>query len=136
MSTFGKSRGGGRRAAARSSAPLIAVLTTVSESFSALIVDISTTGVRLRSSHLPQMSQEVMILFEEARVFGSVAWSENGECGVEFDAPLSHEDEKRLKLLVSAARDLPPEMTAAFDSWVLGCGRQGAGACVRGSSMR
>ena len=123
MSTFGKSRGGGRRAAPRSLAPLIAVLTTVSESFSALIVDISTTGVRLRSSHLPQMDQEVMILVDEAKAFGVVAWSENGECGVEFDTPLSLQDEQRLKLLVHAARGLPPEMTAAFDSWVIGCGR-------------
>ena len=123
MSTFGKSGGGGRRAAHRSSAPLIAVCTTVSSSHSALVVDVSSTGARLRTSNLPDIGQELVVAVEDVRAFGTVAWSEHGECGVEFDPPLTFEEERLLKLRVSAARGLPPEVTAAFDSWVAGCGR-------------
>lgn len=123
MSTFGKSRGGGRRAAPRATAPLIAVLTTVCGSRSASIADVSSTGVRLRSPHLPETGQELLVAIEEVQAFGTVAWSEHGECGVEFDTPLSLEDEQRLRSRVSAARSLPPEVKAAFDTWVIGCGR-------------
>ena len=123
MSVFGKCGGGGRRAAQRSSAPLIAVFTTLSESHSALVVDVSSTGARLRASHLPPMGQALMLTIEDVRAFGTVACSEHGECGIAFDPPLTLEEEQHLRWRVSTTRGLPPDVKAAFDSWVTGCGR-------------
>ena len=64
-----------------------------------------------------------MVAIEDVQAFGTVAWSKHEECGVEFDPPLSLQDEQLLKRRVSAARGLPPEVKVAFDSWVAGCGR-------------
>ena len=123
MNAFGKCHGGGRRGAQRATAPLIAVFTTLAESHSALVVDVSSTGVRLRGDRLPKMGEGIVVTIEKVRAFGTVAWSDHGECGVEFDPPLSPNDEQTLKRLVSTTRTLPPDVKAAFDSWVLGCGR-------------
>ena len=123
MTMFGKCGGGGRRSVARSSAPLVAIFTTLSGSRSAIVVDVSSTGVRLRTPHLPPMGEDLVITIEDVRAFGTVAWSEHGECGIAFDPALSFEEEQVLKLRVSTARGLPPEVKAAFDSWVVGCGR-------------
>lgn len=123
MSIFGKSFGGGRRAAPRTDAPLIAVITTLTESHSVLVVDVSATGVRLSGTELPKMGTDLVVTIAEVRAFGTVAWSEHGECGMTFDVPLSNADVERLKLRVSTARGLPPEIKAAFDNWVIGCGR-------------
>ena len=123
MSAFGKCEGGGRRAAQRSNAPLLALITTLDGSHSALVVDVSSTGVRLRGPGLPRMGTDLNIGIEEVRAFGSVVWSEHDECGIAFDQPLSAKDEQLLKHRVSTTRGLPPEVKAAFDTWVLGCGR-------------
>lgn len=123
MATFGKCHGGGRRAAHRSAAPLIAVLTTLSSSHSAVVVDISSTGARLRTSNLPECGRELMIGIEDVRAFGRVAWAEHDECGIEFDCPLSLEEEQLLRSRVATVRGLPAEMRTAFESWVAGSGR-------------
>jgi len=122
MNLFGKCGGGGRRSASRSTAPLIAIFTTLTGSQSALVVDVSSTGVRLRTPNLPKMGEDLLVAIEDVRAFGTVAWSEHGECGIAFDPALPFEDEQQLQSRASAARGLP-EVKAAFDSWVVGCGR-------------
>lgn len=118
MSTFGKCFGGGRRAAHRTTAPLLAIFTTLSKSHSAQVVDVSSSGVRLRGDELPKMGEDLVMSIEDVRAFGTVAWSDHGECGVELDPPLSADDEQALKTLVTTTRSLPPDVQGAFDSWV------------------
>lgn len=88
MSTFGKCQGGGRRTAKRSKVPLIAVVMTLTESRSAVVVDISATGARLRAKDLPQEGCELFLTLEGVVVFGTVAWSRRSECGIAFDGKL------------------------------------------------
>jgi PilZ domain len=88
MQKFGKKEGGGRRRAAREEAPLTAVITTLTCSHSALVVDVSCTGARLRGDELPSKGQEMILSVEKLRTFGIVVWSRRGECGVRFDPPL------------------------------------------------
>ena len=123
MNNFGKQQGGGRRSAARSTAPLMAMLTTLSGSRSAVLSDVSSTGARFRASDLPEMGEELQMRIDRVQAFGTVVWSEHGECGVVFDAPLHPSEEGALRQTLSAARGLPPDMRAAFDNWVVGCGR-------------
>jgi|SRR5687768_9492268 len=123
MGAFGKSVGGGRRCAARASTPLIAVLTTLVSSRSAVLVDVSSTGARVRATDLPSMGEEVIVNIERVQAFGTVVWSDSGECGIVFDPPLDADDEEYLRNLVAAARGLPPDIRAAFENWVAGAGR-------------
>jgi len=123
MNSFGKQQGGGRRSAARSAAPTMAVLTTLSGSRSAVLSNVSSTGARFRASDLPQMGEELQIRIDRVQAFGTVVWSEHGECGVVFDAPLHPSEEESLWQTLAAARGLPPDVRAAFDNWVVGCGR-------------
>lgn len=123
MNSFGKQQGGGRRSAARSAAPIMAVLTTLSGSRSAVLSNVSSTGARFRATDLPQMGEELQIRIDRIQAFGTVVWSEHGECGVVFDAPLHPGEEQTLRETVAAALGLPADMRAAFDNWVVGCGR-------------
>jgi len=123
MSDFGKCAGGGRRSAARKTVPLVAVVTTLRESRSAILVDVSATGARLRGADLPNSAEELFLTVDGVVVFGTVAWEREHERGIEFDGPLEATDEARLKQNVVEARGLPPEIKAAFDDWALGFAR-------------
>ena len=118
--TFGKSSGGGRRAAPREAAPLLAVYTTVTSSHSALLVDVSSTGARLRTPDLPEEGDELLVTVDKVKIFGSVAWARDGEFAVAFDEPLGGEALHLLRQNVRASFGLPPDVKAAVDDWVLG----------------
>lgn len=121
MNSFGRCGGGGRRLAAREAAPLIAVFTTTTQSHSAVVADLSSTGARLRGESLPQPRDEFLLSIESVRVFGIVRWSNGEECGVAFDEPLPSSDLEMLRAKV--VRGLTPEMKAAMDDWTLGVAR-------------
>ena len=111
MSSFGKRKGGGRRSAARLSAPLIAVVTTFKESRSAILVDVSATGVKLSGRNLPGVSEDLFVTIDGTMTFGTVAW-EDGD-----------EREARLRDKVAHARGLSPEFRHAFEDWTQGLAR-------------
>ena len=123
MHNFGKQVGGGRRSAARMVAPLTAVITTLRESRSAILVDVSATGAKLRGSDLPGPSEELFLTVDGVIAFGTVAWESNSDRGIVFDAPLKAVDEARLKRKVGEARGLSPDLRAAFDDWAQGFAR-------------
>jgi hypothetical protein len=121
--TFGKCNGGGRRRAHREFLPLIAVFTTRTRSHHAFLVDLSSTGARLRGDDVPEKGEDLMLSIEGVLTYGTVAWSRLGFCGIAFDSPLPLADIRLLEQKASKARGLPPEMTAAMDDWNLGLAR-------------
>ena len=123
MTVFGKRMGGGRRSAARREGPLIAVLTTLKGSHSAVLADISATGARLRAAQLPDMGEVLTLRIDAVEAFGAVIWVEAGECGIAFDRPLAPDEEQLLRQKVAETHGLPPDIKAAYDTWVLGCAR-------------
>jgi len=123
MSVFGKRNGGGRRRAQREAAPSIAVFTTVTKSHPAVLVDISATGARLRTTDLPQFGEELMVNVESVRAFGCVAWVRGDQFGVAFDDALQPADVHKLRCRLSRSPGLPPEMSAAMDDWNTGLAR-------------
>ena len=123
MGAFGKSIGGGRRSAVRTSAPLMAVLTTLVGSRSTVLADVSSTGARVRGADLPAMGEDLIVNIERVQAFGTVVWSDSGECGIAFEPPLEPSDEVYLRGLIATAKGLPPDIRAAFENWVVGAGR-------------
>jgi hypothetical protein len=123
MTTFGKRKGGGRRRAAREHLPLIAVFTTRSRSHPAVLVDVSSTGVRLRGDDLPGRGEDLLVTIEGVTSYGVVAWSRLGFCGIAFDSPLPAGSLQLLEQRVAKARGLSPELMAAMEDWQLGVAR-------------
>ena len=120
MNAFGKSAGGGRRTAPREVTPLLAVYTSVTRSHSALLVDVSSTGARLRAPELPEEGEDLLVSLSNVRVFGTVAWVSDGEFAIAFDETLSDEDLASLRQIVARGFGFAPDIMAAIDDWVLG----------------
>jgi hypothetical protein len=123
MNAFGRCKGGGRRSARREETPLIAVFTTITHSHRALVVDVSATGVRLRGDDLPRSGEALEVCIESVRAFGIVMWSHRGECGINFDDPLSPGDVALLRHRVATMAGLSPQVKAALDDWMAGFAR-------------
>jgi hypothetical protein len=123
MTTFGKRQGGGRRAAAREPVPLLVVLTGRTHSHNAVLVDLSTTGARLRCSELPQVGEDLVLNVEGLAAYGVVRWSRMRHCGLEFDPPISLAQVKSLAHKVSLSRGLPVGVSAALEDWSTGKAR-------------
>ena len=64
-----------------------------------------------------------MLSIDEVRTFGSVIWAEADECGIAFDSPLAADEEQFLRQKVAETHGLPADIKAAYDNWVVGCGR-------------
>ena len=121
--TFGKRGGGGRRGAPREAAPLLAVYTTVTKSHEAVLVDVSSSGARLRGPVLPEVGDELFVTVEHIKAFGMVVRVEEPEFAIEFDETLLSEDLDTLRNKVKQGAGFSPEEKAAIDGWVLGVDR-------------
>lgn len=57
-----------------------------------LIDDIALRGARLRIERKLAKGETALLSFHELRVYGTVVWWKQGECGLRFDQPLDLED--------------------------------------------
>lgn len=103
MTEFGRRSGGGRRIEAREKLPLPAVVSTLRESITAEVIDLSLTGVRFKGSHLPAPGAFVSLRIDKLDAYGTVAWCTDELCGVEFDVPLSTVELNQLRREVNIA---------------------------------
>jgi hypothetical protein len=97
MTTFGKSKGGGRRKMARDPAPLLAVLSTLTCDRHVGLVNVSRGGAQLKAPDLPAVGEDVMLKADGIKCFGRVAWSKGRQCGIEFDSPISADEVDRMQ---------------------------------------
>jgi len=125
MVSFGKSKGGGRRAAPRVSAPLLAVLSTIGDDHQAAIVNISGRGGRFSAPHLPSEGQEVIFKAGNVEAFGHVVWTKGTQCGVAFENPITSVEVDRLRSEVNimGLAGLSPDDRPSAEEWELGIGR-------------
>lgn len=82
----------GNRNANRLRLAVPASLVFTHETRPCLIDDISATGARLRVDRTLTANLALILVFHELRLFSSVMWSNDGECGLRFDKPIERED--------------------------------------------
>ena len=73
--------------------PLIAVVTTLNESHSAVVVDVSAKGAKLRGASLPNVGQDLFLSIDGLVLFGAVVRQDDDTRGVVFDEPLDANQE-------------------------------------------
>ena len=57
-----------------------------------LLDNVSASGARVRLEAPLDKGRTVMLGFHELRVYGTVSWCRNGECGIRFDSKIEQED--------------------------------------------
>ena len=88
-----------------------------------LIDNLSSTGARIRVEEPLAKGRTGMLCFHELRLYGTVMWCRNGECGMRFDKKLPQEDMEGFLWIVQhpkAYRRLCQE-SGAHD-WSMGMG--------------
>ncbi|HEU4697511.1 MAG TPA: PilZ domain-containing protein [Sphingomicrobium sp.] len=97
MGSFGKAKGGGRRKAARAGAPVLGTLSTVGSDYRCGLVNLSSNGGPMSAPYLPGIGEEVIFHADKLQSFGRVVWAHDGECGVQFEAPVLAGKVQRLR---------------------------------------
>jgi hypothetical protein len=99
MDKFGKRVDGidGRRSAERQTISMPASMFSLEHSRVVTVEDISTSGARLIGEDLPRLGEDVWIKAGPVDAFGTVVRSEEGECGVTFEQPLSAQEEEFIR---------------------------------------
>jgi hypothetical protein len=96
------------------------LLTGLSKTYEAVLVDLSATGARISSSHLPSIGDELNVAIGAVKTFCIVRWRRDDECGIQFDEPLLQREVIAVRREVSLGAGVPPAFRAALDDWVLG----------------
>jgi hypothetical protein len=125
MKAFGKCDGGGRRHASREHLQFPALVSTIQDDRVLVLVDLSSTGARLRGPDLPPVGEAVSLKVDYVRAFGTVAWLNGGECGVDFDSPIQSFQIARLSERVKVATFTAGgvEQQLGLQDWLTGFAR-------------
>lgn len=125
MTIFGRCEGGGRRLVKRVSAPLPALLVTMSDRHRAILFNISRTGARLRAENAPPKGTELFLQVSDLAIYAKVVWQTSEECGLLFEREIRGWDVELLHH--EASKGAQARMTAAqkggADDWATGVAR-------------
>jgi hypothetical protein len=123
--SFGKRNGGGRRSAKRVTAPLPALLITMSDRHPALLFDISEVGAQLRARDAPKKGLEVFLQVGDVDVYAQVVWSKGDVCGLKFCDPIRGFDLHQLAFEAAGAAGarISPAQKGGVDDWKNGVAR-------------
>lgn len=87
----------GRRSVPRAHSPVLAVLSMSAGDYTAVLVDISRTGARVRGEVLPQVGQQLTFKAENVRACADVVWRDASSCAVEFDTPIAVSEVQQIR---------------------------------------
>lgn len=99
MPSFGKRVDvpGGRRRTARQRVVLVGSAMLMEGSRSIVVDDVCSTGARLRGRDLPATGADMIVRIGGLDILATVAWREEQQCGITFEAPLDHNGVQQLK---------------------------------------
>ena len=115
----------GRRDQPRAHLLLAASVEALSGRNSVNLLDVSRTGARLEGVELPAVGKDIVLRCGEIDTFGTVVWSSGGQCGLQFDEPISGSELIELRNAAMAAEQsgLTPEELQAKADWASGVAR-------------
>lgn len=125
MNGFGKRLDGpgGRRAAAREPVLLNAAMLTPRASRTVTLLDVSTTGARMRLKEPLSLGQQIWLKINPADIFGTIVWLDHGECGIRFDVALTDAEaaalQARGKVVFCAGLSVDEQLGAEDWEWGL-----------------
>ena len=113
---------GGHRRAVRDVVMRRASIITTVKSRSVDLIDLSLTGAKLRGDDLPPEGQEVLLRLGSLEAFGAIVWSDDAQCGVSFDVPLTQNvlDWVARERGPSSLLDLSPDELLGAEDWANG----------------
>lgn len=127
MPMFGRRMDGvdGRRSAIREPMLLSAAILTLNRSFSAIIVNVSATGARLRGCGDVSQGDDLWIKVGVIDALATAVWAEDGQCGVTFDTALSDADLDHLRKEAknTLVTRLTPQERLAAQGWIAALAR-------------
>lgn len=99
MGTFGRRLDGpgGRRTADRERVLLSAAMLSVGASRTAIIRDVSKTGLKLEVKVPLKVGQNIWVKFHPFDLFGKVIWTDGSLCGVKLDEPFTDNEVAQLQ---------------------------------------
>ncbi len=101
---------------------MLAVVMTLTSTRTAVVADLSSTGIRLSGANLPAKGQLLEIKIDTVAAFGSVVWSTNSQCGVAFEPPLASSNVEALRIRAGKTRlsNMSVQERQALEEWLLG----------------
>jgi len=121
--SFGKRDGGGRRLTKRVTAPLPAVLITMSDRHPAILFDISEVGAQLRARDAPKKGREVFLQVGDVDVYAHVVWRKGDVCGLKFCDPIRGFDIHQLAFEAGSKGRMSAAQKGGVDDWKNGVAR-------------
>lgn len=101
MKKFGSAEARGRRAVPRAEAPLVVTLATGAQRYTTTLLVVSRTGARLIGAKVPPSGEEVLFRAGRVEALGEVVWSDDRQCAVAFDRPVSAAEVGSLRSLAA-----------------------------------
>ncbi len=125
MAVFGKRIGGGRRRADRTQSVLPALVTTVTGSRSAVLLDVSSTGAKVKGTDLPEAGGFVKFKVEGTEVYATVQWCDGEMCGIAFETALTAFQVDHVRREADQARFTEVSISGrlAMQDWAVGIAR-------------
>lgn len=125
INTFGKRGGGGRRATERVSAGLPAQLVSLAHRHPAILIEISTTGARVRAADPPRKNSEVLLVVEHISSYSRIIWRSGEVCGLRFVDEIDLFDVELIRHKASGASTerMTPQQKGGVDDWRSGLAR-------------
>ena len=87
---------GGRRRAARIPTSLLAQLMTPTETVNVTLINMSSTGAKFHGPKVPPAGRLVLVRIDSLEAFGTVIWSIDEFCGVDFKRPADDDERQTL----------------------------------------
>ena len=108
----------GRRAASRVRVEIELRAITLGGTVKATLLDLSTTGARITQPDGLSVGADAVLMWEGFEAFGTVAWTEGGQCGMTFDEPIADHVVSATRLADDAGPD--GDFRLAAEAWANG----------------
>ena len=99
-----------RRKSKRDELGIPVSLHSITQSRVVLLLDVSTTGARIRGQELPGVGKDVLLKIAGVELFGTVVRTSGRDSGMIFDRPIG---QKELETLRSVMAEQSPEAAQA-----------------------